>query len=107
MEIDDTSATAVTLILENENTLISQCNKKAGLHKSRGQSGGSNTSTLVIKGDGTLTAQGKDAAGIGAGDYHGDVKASPLKAARSMPVETEDGPLDRRQRERFRVGCCH
>ena len=51
VEIDDTSATAVTLILENENTLISQCNKKAGLHKSRGQTGGSNTSTLVIKGD--------------------------------------------------------
>ena len=80
VEIDDTSATAVTLILENENTLISQCNKKAGLHKSRGQSGGSNTSTLVIKGDGTLTAQGKDAAGIGAGDYHGDVKGISIES---------------------------
>lgn len=80
VEIDDTSATAVTLILENENTLISQCNKKAGLHKSRGQTGGSNTSTLVIKGDGTLTAQGKDAAGIGAGDYHGDVKGISIES---------------------------
>lgn len=68
VEIDDTSDTDVTIILENDNTLISNCANKAGIQKSRGQTGGSNTSMLTIKGDGSLTATGgSDAAGIGGG----------------------------------------
>lgn len=74
LEVDDHAGTDVTLILENDNTLISRKSEKAGLHKSRGQSGGIDTKTLQIKGEGSLYAQGgARAAGIGAGGYHGDV----------------------------------
>lgn len=74
VEIDDTSDTVVTIILENDNTLISNCTNKAGIQKSRGQTGGSNTSTLTIKGNGSLTAKGgSNAAGIGAGGNSADV----------------------------------
>ncbi len=74
LEVDDHAGTDVTLILENDNTLISRKREKAGLHKSRGQSGGIDTGTLLIKGEGSLYAQGgARAAGIGAGGYHGDV----------------------------------
>lgn len=51
LEVDDHAGTDVTLILENDNTFISRKSEKAGLHKSRGQSGDS------------------DAAGIGASVY--------------------------------------
>lgn len=74
IEVDDHSGTNVTIILENENTLVSRMNNKAGLHKSRGQSGGNDCSTLTITGNGSLKATGGDnASGIGAGGYHGDV----------------------------------
>ncbi len=74
LEVDDHAGTDVTLILENDNTFISRKSEKAGLHKSRGQSGGIDTGTLQIKGEGSLYAQGgARAAGIGAGGYHGDV----------------------------------
>lgn len=74
IEVDDHSGTDVTIILENENTLISRMSNKAGLHKSRGQSGGNDCSALTITGNGSLnTTGGNDASGIGAGGYHGDV----------------------------------
>lgn len=84
VEVKDYSDTNVTIILENENTLVSRCSGKAGLHKSRGQHGGSeDTSTLVIRGDGSLTAVGgSDAAGIGAGtgkNEQGEFQKGDLK----------------------------
>lgn len=70
LEVDDHAGTDVTLILENDNTFISRKSEKAGLHKSRGQSGGIDTGTLQIKGEGSLYAQGgARAAGIGASVY--------------------------------------
>lgn len=46
LEVDDHAGTDVTLILENDNTLISRKSEKAGLHKSRGQSGDSDAAGI-------------------------------------------------------------
>lgn len=74
LEVSDDASTEVTLTLENDNFLTSNCGGKAGLHKCRGQSGGSNTARLVIQGGGSLTAVGgRDASGIGGGGNHADV----------------------------------
>lgn len=72
--IKEESGIAVTLMLKKENTLVSKSADNAAIHKSSGQSGGNNTSTLVIDGNGSLTAiGGSNAAGIGGGGYRGDV----------------------------------
>ena len=83
VEVDDHARTDVTIRLQGENTLASSAAGTPALRKSRGQTGGSDVSTLTITsadGDGSaagsLTARstGEHSAGIGAGeDYHGDV----------------------------------
>ena len=79
--VDDTTATNVEIRLAGENHLKAT-GEAAALRKSRGQSGGNDTSELKITsaaGDGSisgsLTAEATNwrAAGIGAYDYHGDV----------------------------------
>lgn len=84
LEVDDHAGTDVTLILENDNTLISRKREKAGLHKSRGQSGGIDTGTLLIKGEGSLYAQGGAAQpASGPADITAMSPTSPSKAERS------------------------
>lgn len=79
--VDDTTATNVEIRLAGENHLKAT-GEAAALRKSRGQSGGNDTSELKITsaaGDGSaqgsLTAEATayNAAGIGASGYHGDV----------------------------------
>lgn len=79
--VDDTTATNVEICLAGENHLKAT-GEAAALRKSRGQSGGNDTSELKITsaaGDGSisgsLTAEATNwqAAGIGAYGYHGDV----------------------------------
>ena len=74
IEIRDNCDTNVTLTLSGSNTLISQADRKAAIHKTRGQQGiSSDAATLTITGSGSLTAVGgNDAAGIGGGGYRGD-----------------------------------
>ena len=74
IEIRDHSDTNVTLTLSGSNTLISQADEKAALHKSRGQQAtSSDAATLTINGSGSLTAVGgNNAAGIGGGGHRGD-----------------------------------
>ncbi|HJB48488.1 MAG TPA: hypothetical protein IAA40_03710 [Candidatus Olsenella excrementigallinarum] len=79
--VDDSSGTAVTILLRGENTLRSTGGAPA-LRKSDGQTGGRGRGTLKITssaGDGSTSgllvaeASGSSAAGIGASGYHGDV----------------------------------
>ena len=79
--VDDSSGTAVTILLRGENTLRSTGSAPA-LRKSDGHTGGSGRGTLKITssaGDGSTSgslvaeASGSSAAGIGALGYHGDV----------------------------------
>ena len=74
IEIRDYNDTNVTLTLSCSNTLISQTDGKAALHKSRGQQATSaDAATLTINGSGLLTAVGgSNAAGIGGGGHRGD-----------------------------------
>lgn len=79
--VDDSSGTAVTILLRGENTLRSAGGAPA-LRKSDGQTGGKGRGTLKITsaaGDGNTSgslvaeASKSSAAGIGASGYHGDV----------------------------------
>ena len=74
IEIRDYNDTNVNLTLCGDNTLISQAEDKAAIHKTRGQQDTSSAAaTLTIDGSGSLTAVGgSNAAGIGGGGHRGD-----------------------------------
>lgn len=82
VQIRDYADTNVTIRLRGENSLVSSASETAALRKTRGQSGGSNTSRLLITsaaGDGSyegslhLKATGSKSAAIGGNGSRGDV----------------------------------